>query len=197
MRRAAAAAIAVALVAPVITSAAPPPPEVVTVSVAGRTGPADVATGFAAGDERVVTVAHLLARAAITVRGRDGVERRAHVVRIDRGLDLAVLDVPGLRAPALRVGGRGDLRVMVVRGQHVDSIDSSLRRRIRAHVGDETRPALELAVDVTRGDSGAPVIAADGRVAGVVFARSTGRPETAYAVDAAPLERVIQQVSSP
>jgi V8-like Glu-specific endopeptidase len=44
------------------------------------------------------------------------------------------------------------------------------------------RPALELRVDVGPGDSGAPVVTPDGRVGGVVFARSNVRDHTAYAV---------------
>ena len=63
-------------------------------------------------------------------------------------------------------------------------------RRIDAHVRDAAtdvvldRPALELSAAIGAGDSGAPVIA-DGRVAGVIFARSTEREDIAYAVELA------------
>jgi S1-C subfamily serine protease len=198
LARAAAATIVTAfLVAPLVTAAPPPPPDVFTVSVAGPAGPADVATGFAAGGERVVTVAHVLAgdgRRAVTVRGSDGVVRAARVVRIDRGLDLAVLAVEGLRAPAARLArGGGELRVLVVRARRAIAVDSPVRRRVRARVwgAPAVRPALELEARVTAGDSGAPAVTAQGRVAGVVFARSTGRPRTTYAVDAAGLRDLL------
>ena len=58
-------------------------------------------------------------------------------------------------------------------------------RRISARLdGAGPRPALELRADVAAGDSGAPVVTAGGRLAGVVFARSQHRAGVAYAVDA-------------
>ena len=66
-------------------------------------------------------------------------------------------------------------------------------RRIRAAVdGGGRRPALELRVDAGIGESGAPLTTRDGRVAGVLFARSRGRDATAYAVDAAALEPLLR-----
>jgi hypothetical protein len=52
------------------------------------------------------------------------------------------------------------------------------------------RPALELAASPAAGDSGAPVLQ-DGRIAGVVFARSSARAGVAYAVDASVLEGLL------
>ena len=54
-------------------------------------------------------------------------------------------------------------------------------RAARRPPGRPRRPSLELAVDVAAGDSGAPVVDRDGRVVGVVYARSTP-PRPAYAV---------------
>jgi S1-C subfamily serine protease len=197
-RPAAATIVTACLLAPVVTAAPPRPPGVFTVSVAGAAGPADVATGFAAGGERVVTVAHVLAgdgRRPVTVRGSDGVARAARVVRTDPRLDLAVLAVAGLRAPAARLARDGDeLRVLVVRARRATTVDSPVRRRVRARVWGAppaVRPALELEARVAAGDSGAPAVTAQGRVAGVVFARSTGRPRTTYAVDATGLRDLL------
>jgi S1-C subfamily serine protease len=123
----------------------------------------DAATGFVAGDGRVVTVAHVLGR-DLTVDGRP-----ARVVRRDDRLDLAVLaaDVSG---PRLRLGG-DDPRVV----RRADaSIDGSAWKR----------PVLELRGDVQPGDSGAPVLTSDGRLLGVVFAQSRSRPGRAWATDA-------------
>jgi len=54
-----------------------------------------------------------------------------------------------------------------------------------------TRPALELAAGVEAGDSGAPVLSSSGALAGVIFATSNRRTDTAYAVDASALTRLL------
>ncbi len=85
-------------------------PAVVTVSSPAPTGAAQVATGFAVGPERVVTVAHVLERGRrLLVRTADGRVRRASIVRVDRRDDLALLAVPGLAAqPPHTVAGRAE-----------------------------------------------------------------------------------------
>jgi hypothetical protein len=60
------------------------------------------------------------------------------------------------------------------------------------------RPALELsAVDgtgrVAPGDSGAAVVTDSGELAGVVFAASRDRSDTAYAVDAIAVRHLLQR----
>jgi S1-C subfamily serine protease len=152
-------ALAAALVAlPALAPAAGP--EVVDVTV----GRADVARGFVAGSGRVVTVAHVLdAPGDVLVDGRP-----ATVVRRDERLDLAVLAAP-VDGPRARFGGTS--RDVV---RHANArVDGSPWRR----------PVLELRTEVEVGDSGTPVLSADGRVAGVVFARSNERRGRAWAVD--------------
>jgi S1-C subfamily serine protease len=70
--------------------------------------------------------------------------------------------------------------VRVLRG----TLHGTVRRLIVAHIGGQTRPALELSAAIEPGDSGAPVLDGDGRVLGVVFAESSDREDLAYAVDA-------------
>jgi hypothetical protein len=131
-----------------------------------------------------VTVAHVLGgdddrRVTGDEAGRgdavivDG--RPATIARVDRGRDLAVLRVPGLRGERARFGGGGDTSLL---GRPAPVI-----RRVNASVdGGPRRPALEIRAGVEIGDSGAPLVTATGRVAGVVFARSRTRPDVAYAV---------------
>ena len=141
-----------------------------------------VATGFAVGRGRVVTVAHVLqGGGAVRVAGR-----RARVLRTDAQLDLAVLAVPGLAAP--RGSGRG-ARVEVLRSGRPRALPARVERRVTATLGRAVRPALELAAAIQPGDSGAPVVDGAGRVVGVVFARSGGR--TAWAVDASALRALL------
>ena len=159
--------VAALLLASILFVAPPRGPEIVTVAVGH-----DRAYGFVAGDERVVTVAHVLG-ADVVVDGRP-----ATVLRVDRGLDLAVLRVPGIRGEQVRFGG-GDETSLLGR-------PAPVVRHIRASVdGGPRRPALEIRADVAAGDSGAPLVTAGGRVAGVVFARSRSRAGVAYAVDVA------------
>jgi S1-C subfamily serine protease len=163
------------LVVPLVTVAPPRAPDIVDVRVAE-----DRASGFVVGDGLVVTVAHVLDDAPAVASGHP-----ARVLRVDRANDLALLAVPGVRGEAPRLGPGGDTRVL---GRPAPVV-----RRIAASVdGGPRRPALELRAAVARGDSGAPVVTATGRVAGVVFARSRGRHRTAYAVDATALAALLK-----
>jgi S1-C subfamily serine protease len=157
--------VAALVLAPILLVAPPRGPDLVTVRVGHET-----ATGFVAGNGAVMTVAHVLGGDEIVVDGR-----RATVARVDRRLDLALLRVPGVRGERARFGGGGDTRLL--------GGEATIVRRVRASVdGGPRRPALELRADVDAGDSGAPLVTATGRVAGMVFARSRTRPGVAYAV---------------
>jgi S1-C subfamily serine protease len=145
-------------------AAAPPdrPPQVLRVTVAIDGLVPEVATGVATGDDRVLTVAHALSGAhAVRVAGH-----RARVIRIDRRLDLALLAVPGLRAPAVRLGEavpglrspavrRGDpvpglrapavrlggdarrVAIVVLRDRRVRSLPGRVRRRVLVRWRDQ------------------------------------------------------------
>ena len=176
-----AALAAAALLAPTVAATPPRAPDVVDVRVAH-----DRAHGFVAGDGLVVTVAHVLddAGAPVLVDGR-----RATVVRLDRGSDLALLRVPGVEGEAPRLGGGSG-------GASLLGRPATVVRHVNASVdGGPRRPALVLRARVTVGDSGAPVLTDSGRVAGVLFARSRTRASTAYAVDAAAVAELLH--SSP
>jgi len=197
-RRGAAAVFAALLAAgcgSAAPSAEPPRPLRVTVAVDGL-GP-EVATGVPVGDGRVLTVAHVLSGGrAVAVAGRP-----ATVVRVDRRLDLAVLAVPGLRAPRLRIGrAAGRAEIAVVRDRGARSLRASVRRRVtirwRDQPGDrpQIRPGLEVAARIDPGDSGAPVLDPRGRLLGVVYARSRDEA-TAWAVNASAVRSLVARLS--
>lgn len=198
----------VLVLAPFAVNGAAERPTVVTVRVWTGGETPERATGFVVGRDRVVTVAHVLDGATrvevwCTCRGFPDADTKprlvavhggaadpggeprhaATIVRRDRALDLALLNVPGATGPPVRFGeSDGDLRVARTRG----ALPADARRRINARLVDQPgrprRPSLELAASVESGDSGAPVLNTDGEVVGVVYARSTRRDGTAYAV---------------
>ena len=162
---------------------------------------AEAGTGFTAGPGRVVTVAHLVDAArtvAVRAPGRTG---RLHgkVLRLDPRNDLALLSVPGLRAPELRTGAAGGrVRLLLRRAGRMLTLPARVRREITAHLrGARGRPALELGARIAAGDSGAAVVGPGGEVVGVIFARSRERARTAYAVGAAPLARLVGSAARP
>jgi S1-C subfamily serine protease len=184
-----------ALVAPFAVAEVTHPPAVVTVRVWSGAGLAERATGTVVGPGEVLTVDHVVAGSdRVEVHGSDGVRRTATVMRRRAALDLAVLRVPGATGPAVRFSEADEeLRVLTTREGVVRARPAGLRRRVVARLVDQPgrprRPSLELAVTVAAGDSGAPVVDGDGDVVGVVYARSTRRVGTAYAVRGEGLRR--------
>jgi S1-C subfamily serine protease len=156
----------------------------------------DIATGFAVADGRVVTVAHVI-DGPVTVGGR-----RVRVLRVDRRNDLALLAAPAQRghAPSITIAANGEhLRVICVRRGGLSSLSVHVRRSIVAHMRAAgaaravVRPALELSARSAPGDSGAAVVSDSGALAGVVFAASRNRSDTAYAVDASAVTHLLHR----
>ena len=173
----------------VIATGCAPTPGLGTGAVIGRPG-------------RVVTVAHTVAGAdGITVVDVTGSVHDATLVALDPRADLAVLDVAGLDAPVLDVvdgdpdvGPATALRWSDDRAMR-NPVDITQRLRITIDdiYGDESgvRTGIELAGDIVVGDSGGPVVDRDGRVVGVVYARSQQRPSTGFATDAAEIRSIL------
>jgi S1-C subfamily serine protease len=164
------------------------PPRAFSVSADGSSAP-EFASGFAAGGDRVVTVAHVLdAGRTVTVDGRS-----ATVVRVDRRDDLALLSVPGLNADSIRTGAAeiGPVRLLA-RPARVRRTFTAVVR-VDPTTAPSRRPALDLDAAVAAGASGAPVIGRDGRVVGVVFAASRDRGHTAYAVDGSAVAALLRR----
>jgi S1-C subfamily serine protease len=194
------AAVLAAAVALTEGSAPNDPPAVTPLRV---TSGSEIATGFAVARDRVVTVAHVVdgadkegeVDADIRVSGIP-----ARVLRMDPRADLALLAVSGIsaRAPGVTAAGAGDeVRILRLRNRRRSSLSIHVRRAIVAYVRARgagravSRPALELAARVQAGDSGAPVLARSGALAGVIFAVSSRRRNTAYAVDAGAVTRLL------
>ncbi|MFJ9904762.1 MarP family serine protease [Streptomyces sp. NPDC101152] len=155
-------------------------------------------SGFVYASEHVMTNAHVVAGINDPSVRIGGVGRsyQARVVLFDPNKDVAVLYVPGLRAPILQFdesAKRGDSAV--VAGYPQDG-DLNLQAATVANRVDATgqniysdrmvtREIYSIRSTVRPGNSGGPLLTTGGRVYGVVFARSTSDNETGYVLTAA------------
>lgn len=152
-------------------------------------------SGFVVAPGRVVTNAHVVAglgEASVRVRGT-GPALRGRVVVFDPQRDLAVLAVTDLAAPALTQGPRLEREALaVVAGFPLDGplrVDPArVRQRLTATGADiygapgVTREIYSLYTHVEPGNSGGPLLDAQGRLVGVVFAKSLDDDATGYAL---------------
>lgn len=155
-------------------------------------------SGFAYAPDRILTNAHVVAgseQPTIRIPG-DPASYDATVVAIDSRLDLAVLRVDGLPAPALvfatRPAQTGDGAVVAgfPGGGDLEAGAARIRARIDARGEDiygrsgVVRDVYSFRGTVVPGNSGGPLLAPNGRVYGVVFAAGLGEEETGYAITA-------------
>lgn len=152
-------------------------------------------SGAVIAPQRVVTNAHVVAgmRSPLVQVGGRGTRYRAQVVLFDPQKDLAVLAVPKLTAPALVSGhnlSRGADAVVAgfPRNGSFQSGPARVRSVLRATGNDiyggagATRQVYQLYAKVEPGNSGGPLLATDGTLAGVVFAKSLDDANTGYAL---------------
>ena len=159
-------------------------------------------TGWVLSPGHIVTNAHVVA-GADQVRIEAGDQTlRARVIVFDPRRDLAVLSAPGLSAPALPLGAevtRGDSAA--VPGFPLDGPYRVVSARVRAQLdargldiyGRErvVREIYSLAATVQPGNSGGPLLDTNGRVVGVIFAKSLEDATTGYALTLAEAKPVL------
>lgn len=164
-------------------------------------------TGWVVAPERIVTNAHVVAGADdIRVEGRNQT-LRGRVVVFDPDRDLAVISVPGFSAPRLPLGTelqRG--QSAAVPGYPLDGPYRVVSARVRAVLDargldiygrdDVVREIYSLNTTVQPGNSGGPLIDAQGRVVGVVFAKSLEDERTGYALTLDEAAPVLQAAES-
>ncbi|MFJ4848969.1 MULTISPECIES: MarP family serine protease [unclassified Streptomyces] len=155
-------------------------------------------TGFVFAPHRVMTNAHVVGGVDNPTVQIGGVGRvyDGKVVLYDWQRDIAVIDVPALSAPPLAFTG-GDAKSRdgaIVAGfpenGGFDVRAARVRGRISAtgpdiyHRGTVHRDVYSLFTLVRQGNSGGPLLTPDGRVYGVVFAKSLDDADTGYALTA-------------
>ncbi|WP_439675671.1 MarP family serine protease [Embleya sp. MST-111070] len=152
-------------------------------------------SGFVYAPQRVMTNAHVVGgvRKPNVQIGGEGREYPAEVVLYDWKRDIAVLKVPGLKATPLlfepKVESGADAIVAGFPengGFHVEA--ARVRARIQAggpdiyKRGTVSRDVYSLYAKVRQGNSGGPLISPNGKVAGVIFAKSLDDESTGYAL---------------
>jgi S1-C subfamily serine protease len=159
-------------------------------------------SGFVISPHHVLTNAHVVAGvdADLFVVARHLRQFRATVVRFDPRVDVAILYVPRLTAPALRfatvTAGKEDNAV--VAGYPLNGTFSAVPARISDessangqdiyHTGDVSREIYQVRALVKPGNSGGPLLAPNGTVYGVVFAAAVNYHDTGYALTAGQVE---------
>jgi len=155
-------------------------------------------SGFVFGDRRVMTNAHVVGGVdEPTVQiGGEGRKYDATVVLYDWHRDIAVLDVPDLKAPALKfttTDARSGDDAIIAGFPENGSYDvraARVRGRLPAngpdiyHRGTVRRDVYSLYTTVRQGNSGGPLLTPKGNVYGVVFAKSLDDADTGYALTA-------------
>jgi S1-C subfamily serine protease len=174
------------------------PAEGSTVKVTAQTcGALSSGTGFAVATDYVVTNAHVVAGGRTVRVSLAGSPFDAEVVLFDPELDVALLWVPRLPAPALRFAvtnpERGDAGAALgfPGGGGMAIVPAAVARQLGDARGLDiygehpvTRQILELRAAIERGDSGGPFVLADGTVGGVVFAEARTNEDVGYALTA-------------
>lgn len=165
-------------------------------------------SGFVVAGDRVLTNAHVVAGVVEpVVIAPNGQALQGRVTAFDPERDLAVIAVRGLRADPLTVaaspsagdrgvvagypfGGpfsEGGAEVLQSGGVAVPDVTGG---------GRTTRDIAAMAADVEQGNSGGPLLSPDGRVIGVVFAKSTSTPDLGYALTPDEFGDLAQRASS-
>jgi len=171
-------------------------------------GQSQSGSGFVVAPERVMTNAHVVAgvsEAVVEVPGAGALT--GEIVYFDPVDDLAIIAVPGLAAAPLTL--QGDLAMNsegVSLGYpfggpfdsdpaRVMSVGSMLVADIYGQSPTD-RAVYTLAADVQQGESGGPLLSADGRVAGVIFAKAANTANVGYALAMSEVAPVVAQAGS-
>jgi S1-C subfamily serine protease len=162
-------------------------------------------SGFVISPQHVLTNAHVVAGVADGPRvyATDGSSYLGRVVYYDPQRDVAVLYVPGLRAPSMRFAaapGYGASAIVAGYplnhpltlspasvGSSIDAYGPNIYQTSVVH-----RQIFPIHADVQPGNSGGPLVAPDGKVYGMVFAASTSLTNSGYALTASEVAGDVQ-----
>lgn len=165
-------------------------------------------SGFVVQPGLVATNAHVVAGIKRPhVQDQNGTHQ-ATVIWFDPNLDFAVLRVPDLagkslalstnvapkNTPVAALGYPGGGAFAAKAGAVLDQFTAT-GRNIYGKAG-VSRPVYEIQSDIIPGNSGGPMVNADGRVIGVVFAESTTYQHVGYALTADSITTALKQITA-
>jgi S1-C subfamily serine protease len=163
-------------------------------------------SGVALGDDLVATAAHVGAGAtSVSIDDHHGHSFQAEIAGIDAQRDAAVLRVPGLDRPRMRLrslrnGERGSFfafggpRPMLSAFTVVRAVGISSEDIYRE--GEHVRPGYQLEATVVAGDSGAGLLAEDGALGGLVWATSRSVDNQAWAIGVAVISDLLPTITA-
>ncbi len=170
-----------------------------------KCGQNQTGTGFVVAPGRVITMAHVVAgvgEPVVEVLGGGALPGR--VVHFDAALDIAVLAVDGLDRNALPLGEelpRGTTAAFAgypaggpyrIQPASVQNLSPVMVQNIYG-ADPQLLQVYSLAANVQQGNSGGPLLDLQGRVAGVVFAKSTAEAPVGYALSLAELRPIAER----
>jgi hypothetical protein len=158
-------------------------------------------SGFVLRDGQVVTNRHVISGAAsgyVRLVDKDKEYEIAGTLAIDDSHDLAVLQVVGLKAPALPIGDSNQIAVgdevyaignpRGLEGTFSQGIISALR-----HVGGDT--IFQMTAPISPGSSGGPILNSGGKLIGIAVATYTGGQNLNLAIPVSYLTALIGGIS--
>ncbi len=161
---------------------------VIVITTPGRDDKrAGLGTGFVVGEGLIATNYHVIGEGrAILVETTDGKKHEATAVHaFDRNLDLAIIrvDIKGLPVLPLADSDRlKDGQSLVAVGNPLGLKHSVVSGVLSGKREIDGRTMLQLAMPVERGNSGGPVVDADGKVVGVLTLKSAVTENLGFAV---------------
>ncbi len=186
-----------------------------TVKVTGEAcGYIQDGSGFSAiGNDLIVTNAHVIAGESKTyVITPTGIKLAATPIAVDEKIDLAILKVPGLTSldpgevplPVVNaaigstvadLGHPGGVTQIVVTPARIYSQITASGNDLYNQTTVQ-RQVYVLSANIIQGDSGSPLVQANGQVVGIVFALAPDRPSTGYALTSQELAQVRSEIGS-
>ena len=176
----------------------------------GFSQPGATGSGFVIDDQgRIVTNQHVVENAEqVTVVFPNGDEEEAQVVGTDRSTDIALLDLEGDRdVTPLQLGSSDALKIgdpvvaigspFGLQGTLTAGIVSALERRLRAPDGFSIEGAIQTDAALNSGNSGGPLLDAEGRVVGVnsqIESGNGGNVGIGYAVSIKTAKEVVDEL---
>lgn len=166
-------------------------------------------SGFVVGQDLIITNAHVVAgitNPTVRVKGK-GKAFEGSVIFFDPANDVALIRTSNFPSVALRISepltrsdaavvagfpGGGPLALIPAR---VRSVSETSGTDIYGK-NTVTREIYALSADIKQGDSGAPMLALDGSVAGLIFASSALDDQTGYALTAKQFMVAVNAVST-